>query len=185
MSWWSLPRRGHGHNAYLQRVCLHCLPLHPEQKIALTQLRTIRTIWDAVLSLEKTCAAHYSLENKSVTAKAFRKQQKQMREASKKNIKSVEEHCFDRLKEVAWNDSQLAREIYLVCQENDWELTPALLEYATSIFGGPCQTKFELEDVFAHLTSVEKLSTLASGSNKLLDHLVKENHFLLFVQSNF
>ena len=74
-----------------------------------------------------------------------------------------------RLTDLCWNRLQIARESYLVCQKDQWRHTgPNIRELALAMFSGPATTKFDLEDGFAHLSSVAKTTTQATPMNKRL-----------------
>ena len=70
---------------------------------------------------------------------------------------------------VAFNQLQLVREMYLVCERAGWDVNHADIKaLAHRCFGAPFNTKYNLEDLFAHLSSVAKLSSLATPMNKPL-----------------
>lgn len=75
------------------------------------------------------------------------------------------------LSEVGWNRMQLARELYLVANDCDWKVENGgdLRKLVERMFSSPPTTKFDLEDVFAHLVSVCRLSSLSNPMNKQLD----------------
>ena len=58
----------------------------------------------------------------------------------------------------------------MVCARNNWQSGNSEIEELTkAIFNNPYCTKYQLEDLFAHLSSVSKLSSLATPMGKHLD----------------
>lgn len=111
-------------------------------------LKFIHTVWDAVLKAE---ALVVTTANKSI----------------RDFMKSL-------LSDLAWNQMQICRELYVLCCQCQWSMdgtSPSgdhIRTLAMYLHGSPCNTKFDLEDLFAHLVSVGKLTTLATAMNKLL-----------------
>ena len=125
-----------------------CLPnafaavLHPEQGLADRSLKGQRRTWAAVLQAEKLLASE-SLPRASHAA------------------------LSKLLNDMAWHRLQLAREIYLVGTEGSWSSQNAQIkEQAFLMCSGSCCTKFDLEDLFAHLVQVSRSSNSNSPMNK-------------------
>ena len=114
---------------------------HDDPRQSTRHLKKIRSIFDAILKAEVS------------TDQQIRKQLQL------------------RLSEVSYHKMQLCRELYLLGESENWETRgpdSILLKMCHHMFGAPVTTKFTLEDLFAHLTSVGKLSTLATSMNKIL-----------------
>lgn len=110
-----------------------------------TALKYLKETWDAVL------AAEDFVQRKDKANAALRMQVK------------------GKLAELAWNQLQLAREIYAVCALDDWKADgPNVQAMARALFQGPANTKYDLEDAFAHLASVSKTTTQSTAMNKRL-----------------
>ena len=63
----------------------------------------------------------------------------------------------DCLKDLAWNQLQLSRESYSICKAASWDPTNEELRlFSFLLHGRPANTKFFLEDVFAHLADVAR-----------------------------
>lgn len=109
---------------------------------------------------------------------------KQMLEQSKKKWEAIlkaEEFIKDRtankatqtivrklLGFVGWNRLQCARECFLECEKGQWKVeSQNIIGLARVMFGGPCQTKFDLEDLFAHLAKLSKAHQ-PTAMNKIL-----------------
>lgn len=146
--------------------------LHPDKRTAENQLRHFKMTWDAVLKLESVFSASGGNFQALHTPLAAKKQT-----STDRAIQRANKCLGPRLADIAWNDWQLSRELYQMCAENQWQLCDEIYQLARAIFGAPCQTKFELEDVFAHLSSVAKLSTLARPMNKSLDYVLARLFF--------
>ena len=70
---------------------------------------------------------------------------------------------------VCWNQMQISRECFLECEKAHWNAeSQNLKDLARVMFGGPCQTKFDLEDLFAHLVKVSTASNKPTAMNKIL-----------------
>ena len=82
----------------------------------------------------------------------------------------VKKGLKDRLNDICWNQLQLSREIYLECARANWNVHDGKVQLlAERLYGCPYNTKYDLEDAFAHLTSVGKMTSLATGMNKSLE----------------
>ena len=89
---------------------------------------------------------------------------------SQKIEKHIKRELEKRLEDVCWHELQLAREVFITCASSEWDASnPTVVALAQRIFGVPVNTKFDLEDLFAHLTSVSKMSSLATPMSKHLD----------------
>lgn len=106
-------------------------------------LQFIHTVWDAVLKAEDMVLSA---------------------DATKRSFMT------DLLSDVAWNQMQICREIYVMGCQCQWQLTfgndDILRSLAMYMHGCPCKKKFDLEDAFAHLASVSKMTSLATPMNK-------------------
>ena len=71
---------------------------------------------------------------------------------------------------LGWNKLQISREILGTGVAEGWKLTIGgqLEHICHSLFAHPANTKHDLEDCFAHLASVAKLSTMATPLGKYL-----------------
>ena len=70
---------------------------------------------------------------------------------------SVKDSLGQIMKHMAWHKSQIACEIYMVCNSGGWtHVDPETRELAFSMFGAPANTKHFLEDCFAHLADLAK-----------------------------
>ena len=122
--------------------------LHEDSTIAQQHMDHCRGIWHSILAAESASSPGRRMEvlNRDV----------------KKAVK-------DRLDDISFQSFQVTREIMALCEECDWKANhPTLQVLAQRVFGGPCETKYGLEDLFAHLTSVAKLSNLTTPFNKCL-----------------
>ena len=118
--------------------------LHADQHLSEIALREQRQVWRAVLRAEHLLA-NGALEEADAAA-----------------LKSL-------MQDLAWNNLQVARESYLVAEQCAWRPSDTRFRAQVSaLLGGPCQTKFELEDLFAHLASVARASNLPVAMNKRL-----------------
>ena len=73
------------------------------------------------------------------------------------------------LRDLGWNRLQVSREAMLECTAAGWKVSHARVqETARCLFAGPAQTKYELEDLFAHLASIACASNLPVAMNKWL-----------------
>ena len=119
--------------------------LNPNRAIGQQMIDWSKRIWKAVLAAESLVETN-KLPN-----------------TVKKELKKI------LLYDVCWNQLQIARECYLICEKASWDANhPDIQRMAKQMFGGPANTKYTLEDLFAHLTSVGKLSSLATPMNKPL-----------------
>ena len=74
------------------------------------------------------------------------------------------------LDDIAWNNIQLARELCLICSIGNWDAKHELIqEVALAMTGSPQNTKYDLEDGFAHLASLSKVWNQSSAMNKSLE----------------
>ena len=97
-----------------------------------------------------------------------------------KVAKDIQKQVLARMHDICWNQLQLAREIYVECARADFQVDDKNIQLlARRIFGNPYNTKFDLEDAFAHLTSIAKLSSLATPMSKPSD-LISMNHKVFF-----
>ena len=83
--------------------------------------------------------------------------------------KSTRIELKKRLDDISWNQLQVSREVFLQCAKSGWDHShPDLWQLCHRLFAAPCNTKCDLEDLFAHLVSVAKLSSLATPMSKPL-----------------
>lgn len=136
--------------SWSQMVFTNNLPLafagvfHEDPRSAAQLLQYQKRIWEAVLKAE-TMASDTTVP------------------------KRIREELKERLYDVSWNQLQVSREIYVQCAKSNWEVgDPKIKELSRMCFGGPCNTKADLEDLFAHLASIAKMSTLATPMSKCL-----------------
>ena len=81
--------------------------------------------------------------------------------------KPMKKAISDRLVDVSFQTFQITREVMALCEACQWNMEhEEIQKLAYRMFGGPCETKFSLEDLFAHLVSVGKLASLATPMNK-------------------
>lgn len=119
--------------------------LHEDRAIAGQMLQWTKRTWKAILEAEQLVQGN---ELKKVTRDHVRKM--------------LDHH-------VCWHKLQVARESDILLEQESWNVdSPRLRDYCVSQFGAPANTKFTLEDLFAHLTSVGKLSSLATPMSKYL-----------------
>ena len=86
-----------------------------------------------------------------------------------KVAKDIQKQVVARMEDICWNQLQLAREIFVECARADFQVDDKNIQLlARRIFGNPYNTKYDLEDAFAHLTSIAKLSSLATPMSKPL-----------------
>ena len=140
--------------AWSQMMYTNCQPnsfvgiLHPQQTLAKQLFTHQHGVWEGVLHAEK-CLHDPDL--------------------SPKIGKDIKKELEKRLDDVCWHELQLAREIFIVCASCDWDISNHdVLQLARRIFGVPWNTKFDLEDLFAHLASVSKMTSLATAMGKPL-----------------
>ena len=141
--------------AWSQMMYTNCQPnsfvgvLHPDQTLSKQLFTHQQGVWEGVLHAEK-CLHDPDL--------------------SPKIGKDIKKELEKRLEDVCWQELQLAREIYIVCASCDWDPSNHdVIQLARRIFGVPWNTKFDLEDLFAHLASVSKMTSLATAMGKPLD----------------
>lgn len=137
--------------AWSQSFFVNCAPnnfvgiLHEDRTIAKQLLEFQKRVWDAVLHAE------------------------QLVKHPQKIKKDVQLELKARLADVCWNQMQLAREIHVECCRSQWNSEDtSLRDAARDLHGGPCNTKLDLEDCFAHLSSVGKTSSKSTPMNKSL-----------------
>ena len=116
-------------------VCLpNCFALvhHAETPERERGMQLVRKIWEAALQAEKTL--------------------------DDPNLDSDVRACLEEtLNHMAWHKSQIARELYLVCEAGHWRHTDQQIrQLAFYLFGTPANTKHFLEDCFAHLADIVK-----------------------------
>lgn len=122
--------------------------LHPDHVAAQTHMTQHKKMWESVLAAEKFV------------------QNPQNRASNKAVVRAVQE----RLDDIAWNELQLGRELYLECMRSGWDVTNESLRRATwTLFASPANTKYDLEDLFAHLSAVSKQSSKSTPMSKTLD----------------
>ena len=123
---------------------------HPDQRVAQQLLNLNRTVWTGVLAAEGIVYGRDPAVPKDLKAEV------------RKRL------CND----VCWNQLQLAREAFIICDRAGWVVgDPLVQQLGHRMFGVPANTKFDLEDLFAHLASVSKTSSLATPMSKSLDWL--------------
>ena len=119
---------------------------HPNRDRTSEALQSMRRTWDAVLRAE------------DITIHAAG----DLSQADRRALANV-------MADLAWNKLSFARECAVVCRQASWD--PAhedIQELCKSMWSKPLNTKYDLEDCFAHLAAVHKLSTKASQFNKWL-----------------
>ena len=93
-------------------------------------LQFIKKLWDAVLKAED------ALQDTRIDA-------------------AVRETLQQVMRDLGWNRGQVAREIYLICREGGWNAADSeIRQLGFLLFSPPANTKFFLEDCFAHLADV-------------------------------
>ena len=116
-----------------------------DRSAAQAGLDVIKEVWDAVLAAERAAAS----DSKTPPA-------------DRAAISGL-------LLDVAWNRLQTARESWLVCEQGKWLASDASIRLqAEHLFSGPANTKWDLEDLFAHLASIARSSNLPTAMNKPL-----------------
>lgn len=84
--------------------------------------------------------------------------------------KAVKNEVALRLRDVSFNSFQLVREVWMVCEGGNWRADDTEINHVANIlFGGQCETKYSLEDLFAHLSTVQRQLHQTQPMNKLLD----------------
>lgn len=69
--------------------------------------------------------------------------------------------------DLAWNRLQVTRELWARCEGCHWQVSDSeLQEFLRALFGHCPNTKFDLEDAFAHLASVGRMSSMATAMSK-------------------
>lgn len=124
--------------------------LHKNRHLAQQHLELVHKTWDAVLLAENM--SHESSE------------------LSKSTERKTKEALKTLLLHLGWNKLQISREILGTGVAEGWKLTIGgqLEHICHSLFAHPANTKHDLEDCFAHLASVAKLSTMATPLGKYL-----------------
>lgn len=116
--------------------------LHETPQVAEQLLRNTQEIWTAILQAER-----YVDDPEKPKA---------LRDAVKK-----------RLSDLCWNRMQLSREAYVTFAKGNWDPNEKnIKEFTMRLFGGQANTKYDLEDLFAHLVSVSKMSSQATAMGK-------------------
>ena len=83
----------------------------------------------------------------------------------------------DCLKEAAWHQLQLARESYCICRNAHWDPRDAELRlFSWLMYGRPANTKFMLEDVFAHLADISRRHAKNETMQRCLEPQVGSLH---------
>ena len=132
--------------------------LHENRDSAQLLLNYHRKIWNAVLTVESAVKGP-------------------------KLPKAVRNILKQRLLDISCNGSQLARELFLEYTRLSWDASNKELLYMTQqVFGGPCQTKYHLEDLFAHLAKSQKASHQSTTINKFLVEFSQTNIFVVILQ---
>ena len=122
--------------------------LHEDSTIAQQHMEHCRVSWHAILAAESASSPGRRVDVLN---------------------RDVKKAVTDRLRDISFQSFQVTREVMALCEECGWKANhPSLQKLAQRMFGGPCETKFSLEDLFAHLTSVAKLSNLTTPFNKCL-----------------
>ena len=95
-------------------------------------MNVLKRIWEAVLNAEKV------LSHPDTRADV------------RASLKQVLDH-------MAWHKGQVARELFLVCQQGEWKAgDQQIRQLGFYLFGTPANTKHFLEDTFAHLADIVK-----------------------------
>lgn len=120
--------------------------LHTDRQVGQQLLTHQKVMWEAILQAE---ALVYQ---------------------QKPNVpKAVMTEVNQRLLDVSLNSFQIAREVCVLCQQCNWDVGEEGIQImAHQLFGGHCETKYTLEDLFAHLASVQKASHPTRPLNKCL-----------------
>lgn len=151
--------------AWSQMLFVSCFPfglaavLHEDAKVADQMLAQQRVAFQAILSAEDV-----------VTTKN--------QKVSRMNTEEVAK----RLSDISFQNFQLCREVYGLCEQCGWASQhPEIQQIARLLFGGPCETKYNLEDLFAHLVSVSKMSNLTMPMNKPLGIKFAERRMFIII----
>ena len=139
--------------SWSQFMFVNCCPnnlvglLHEDPRVAQQLSNYQKSIWEGVLLAERY------VHDKSL------------------NIpKDLAKELNLRLEDVTWHELQLSREVFIICSAAGWDCTdPKVVELAKRIFSVPWNTKFDLEDLFAHLSSLSSMSSLATAMGKNFD----------------
>ena len=84
--------------------------------------------------------------------------------------KPMKKAISDRLVDVSFQTFQITREVMALCEACQWNMEhEEIQKLAYRMFGGPCETKFSLEDLFAHLSSLSSMSSPATAMGKNFD----------------
>ena len=103
---------------------------HPEISEREKGLKLVQKVWAAVLQAEKT------LKDDRVDV------------AVKDSLEQIMTH-------MSWHKSQVARELFLVCQAGEWlHSDQQIRQLAYYLFSPPANSKHFLEDTFAHLADI-------------------------------
>ena len=122
-------------------------------------MELLRRTWDAVKQAEEIVYTRSSPAARNVSSR------------TKESLKVLLEL------HVTWNRLQIARELYLICERGNWDFQDEeTRELAMALFAHPPNTKFDLEDCFAHLASTARLSTMATKFNKQLGFIYFSNN---------
>lgn len=117
--------------------------MHPSEQVAAQLHSHHQKIWSAVLKAEQM------MVDTTVSKEA------------RKLLKSL------LMNDLCWQQLQIAREIYITCERAGWVANhPSVITLVNRLFGAPFNTKYDLEDLFAHLVSVAKLSSQATPMGK-------------------
>ena len=115
---------------------------HDSPQVAEQLLRNVKEIWEAILQAERYV-------NDPEIPKGLREEVKK------------------RLSDICWNRMQLSREAFVTFAKGNWDPNEKnIKEFTMRMFGGPANTKYDLEDLFAHLVSVSKMSSQATAMGK-------------------
>ena len=147
---WSLLCELASARVWSQTLFSTCIPnlfagiLTDDQELSKRYMLLIRNTWQAIILAESL-----------ISPRADR--------ASAKVKKALQK----TLKYVGWHELTVSRELFAVCEAAQWDPQDSQVQLLVKLlFGSPCNTKFDLEDCFAHLASVAKLSTLATPFNR-------------------
>lgn len=143
--------------SWSQIMYSHCAPnnlaaiFHSDHRVAQQMLNLHHNVWKGVLQAEEVVFTPSPGVARDLKAEV------------RKRL------CND----VCWNELQIAREAFVICDSVGWDASdPIIQQMGHRIFGVPANTKFDLEDLFAHLASVSKTSSLATPMSKSLSRIV-------------
>ncbi|CAJ1372311.1 unnamed protein product, partial [Effrenium voratum] len=145
-NFWSLVTEHAAARCWSQSFFTMCQPnsvaacLHKDPETAKRALRMQKRIWEAVLAAEK------AVDSKTTPG-------------------PIKTELEKRLVDISWHRLQISREICAMCEHTGWTVE-AVREQALYLFGGPANTKYDLEDLFAHLQSVARATNLPTAMNK-------------------